>query len=355
MNRMGLFLLFVSLVVIPLTIEAHPTKNATTRAITRAITVAHTHAPARKPAKKGGSDKPIPSLDLLATQFHRANQYEAHLLYGKASAVYQKILTGLLTNAIESDHSNLSMVPREVLPYLFSSAYRLSIANSHVQYSEMIHLITTIDTFKEVDTKITDTLAFGIRLKMEDPTAISDADLSLLYWARAYNTVAWADKVTRGIIWKNYVVLPTQDIADMLARAQKDLSHGLQLRNLKWEDLHLTAKPHRLWLPVTRNSAVDTFQERGSAWLKTQPSSTIQIYSLAFKSSQLDIVARRLAIQDYDQTYQPMLYFTRLRTQKKLKEFSALHTMDEITKSSQTTLFEIPGTMVQLMRIRDSF
>ena len=103
--------------------------------------------------------------------------------------------------------------------------------------------------YKCFNSIINDVFSLIISYRQDETTLLSrDLYVELLF-SRAYNRIAWSNKLLLGTPWKNYIVLPTQDIISMLDLAIDDLEQYLEFEGVVNT---LSRQPRRLM--STRNN-----------------------------------------------------------------------------------------------------
>ncbi|MDC0977780.1 hypothetical protein OAR19_00825, partial [bacterium] len=113
----------------------------------------------------------------------------------------------------------------EVLPYAIASAYRLSIVTRKMVNSEMVYLYEQIEYYKQVNDLISKTLALISNLRLDKHLELSVAYYSHLYYARALNNLGLSYSLTKGILWKGYLVYMPADILLIMDSVEDDLLH----------------------------------------------------------------------------------------------------------------------------------
>jgi hypothetical protein len=234
-------------------------------------------------AQVGGSSKAT-----FTTAYREANQIESLRVLGTARLQYKQIVDSFL---IQSE-KGLSDEQLTQLPAAMSAAFRLSIVTARDNLSSQRSLTYQLETYEDTQILIDKLLLQILNLRKKDQ--VSRIAYETLLFARAYNRLAWAYQLSTATPWKQYVVLPFNQIAAMVRLAEQDLEQVLIL-----QELPIPAAADR-----RHEKTLQTYTEILSKRLSTLPKDSIdyRIYQLLNQEDNTELLAQIIAKRNVYQT-----------------------------------------------------
>ena len=285
------------------------------------------------------------NVEYLEKKFKTGLQHEQLRLYSDASQTYLEIAKTLLEKSKKS-----TGLDADYFPLLISSGVRLSVVTAKDMYKNMYPLVHQLESFKQVNNIIDDVFSLIIAYRQDDTTLLSrDLYVELLF-SRAYNRIAWSNKLLLGTPWKNYIVLPTQDIISMLDLAIDDLEQYLEFEGVVNT---LSRQPRRLL--STRNNDMnyefflDQYKNKMTA---------IEKQSLVFRTKELinfqsdpQLLAAIGAKRSFYQAYQIINLYRSKKSQHILSYGRTKLTYDAITNEDNQPLYNLFHDFIEKLSI----
>ena len=285
------------------------------------------------------------NLEKLEKSFKSGLQHEQLRLYNDASKVYLGLSKSILARA-----NNNKQLEQEFFPLLISAGVRLSITTAKDMYQNMYPLVHQLESFKQVNNIINDIFSLIIRYRQQDNTILPrDLYVELLF-SRAYNRIAWSNKLLLGTPWKNYIVLPTQDIIAMLGLAIDDLEQFLEFEGV----VNTLSRQSRRLLSTSRNQLdYQFFLDQYKAKFQG-----IEKASLIFRTKELinfqsdpNLLASIAAKRSFYQAYNIINYYKSKKSQYVLEEGRSRLTLTKITADENQQLYELFHDLVTKLSI----
>jgi len=188
------------------------------------------------------------NFDLL---FKKALAREKISAYDDALFAYNVILSE------SQKRLNSKTTPGEVieviLPYAIAAAYRKGIVTHRSIEGSVVKLYKQLKLYEDSDKWINEILTQISNLKFERGLEVSDKQLGLLYYARAYNKLGWSYALFNGSLWKRYVIYTPPDVLSMVDKAIEDLGQVSSIYEASY-----TAEGNLLDFTLTSTAEVST-------------------------------------------------------------------------------------------------
>jgi len=209
MNKFLPVLVFVAVLFYGFSAFAEPSFEATYNIL--GISIAQRDMPKRGP-------------ELIALM-RKGLDRESINAFAPAMQAYDQCLT-IAQSSINSGNFNKQTIDY-ILPYSIGTTYRKSIITNKSIDGSVVSLYKQLQMYEDVDKWINEVLTSTSNFKLEHDTGIQDTQIAPLFFARAYNRMAWAYSLMSGNTWKRYIVYPPSSIAAMVVKSINDLKQDL--------------------------------------------------------------------------------------------------------------------------------
>lgn len=286
-------------------------------------------------------------VDDLEDIYREGLQLEQLRLYPEARQKYLQVTKLFFKDKKQQTNHEIDS---KMLPVIIGSGVRLSIVTAKDNYHNMYQLVHQIEMFKASHTTIENVLDLVVNLRHYKQVTIPKTLYSDLLFSRAYNRIAWANKLLLGIPWKNYIVFPPQDIIGMVQLAMVDLEAYLEFQGVAQpvNSLKIKSRKERKgryrydrYLNVFQKN-IDSI-DKESLLFRTKE----LINSESNKDKLAMIEAKRAYYQGYKLTY---LYRSK-RSQTILNHAKSNYTLDAILSDKNERLFSLFNDMISLLHI----
>ncbi len=283
---------------------------------------------------------PPTALPNLEPRFREGMQLEQLRLLPQARGQYLDVARQFVRLA-ETTKSKDVVLPQ--LPAVLGSVYRLGIVTARDNYVNPHPLVYQLDTFQETQTVLDQVLIVMGELRRTYPTQVSRGMYDSLYFARAYNRIAWANKLLIGSAWKNYLVAPPADLVGMMTMAVADLDQLLLLQDLPPSIKNLP--------PGDDPYAVlnDRFFTRFSAL----PRDSLEYRALRMINFEDDPthLSRLTTKRTLNQVYGTLEFYNSAATQAVLNAAKSSYTLDRLVSKESQPLFKTFDQFVSLIGV----
>jgi len=179
-------------------------------------------------------------LNLL---FAKAKSRENLRSYADALYAYNVILARVQALVNSKNVSNTTI--RYALPYAISAAYRKSIVTHRSIEGSVVKLYEQLKLYEDAEKWINEVLTEISNVEIERGIKVSDSQLGMLYFARAYNKMGWAYALFNGNYWKRYLIYTPADTILMVDKSMEDLGrmYSIYEENFKSASGIAIAKP----------------------------------------------------------------------------------------------------------------
>lgn len=168
----------------------------------------------------------LPSPDTVA--YRKAFQIESLRIFGTSRQQYRQIVDAFLKKYEKTSVATDSMVAD--LPTALAATFRLAVVTARNNISTQRSLTYQLESYEDTQTLLDNMLALVLSLRRQDQ--VSRIAYETLFFARAYNRLAWAYQLSVATPWKQYVVLPFSQISPMLQLVGQDLEQSLLFQEL---------------------------------------------------------------------------------------------------------------------------
>lgn len=145
-----------------------------------------------------------------------------------------------------------------IFPYMIASAYRLSVATEKMIDGRMVYLYEQIESYKNADDLISQTLTNISTMRIDHQVTIPVAAYAHLYYARALTSMGMAYTLAEGSLWKKYLVYMPSDMVRIVGNAETDLRHYLLLQGIQSPTENHAVAVQQFLEMVVPQSMVDT-------------------------------------------------------------------------------------------------
>jgi len=168
----------------------------------------------------------VPTKPTLTTAYRDAYQIEAMRIFGTARTQYRQIVDTFISQT----EKGLNDEQIGQLPAAMSAAFRLAVVTARDNLSSQRSLTYQLETYEDTHILIDKLILQILNLRKKDQ--VSRIAYETLLFARAYNRIAWAYQLSTATPWKQYIVLPFNQVAAMIRLAEQDLDQGLLFQEL---------------------------------------------------------------------------------------------------------------------------
>lgn len=261
---------------------------------------------------------------LVSNSYHKGKSRELLGAYTQAVAAYSSALEQ--SQALIQSPAVTKEQLTAVFPYMLASAYRLSMATEKMIDGRMVYLYEQIESYKNTDELISQTLTNISTMRIDHQLEIPVAAYAHLYYARALTSLGMAYTLAEGTLWKKYLVYMPSDMVRIVNNAESDLRRYLFLQGIS--------------VPTQNNTlAVQSFLE------SVVPQSTVaKTLELSYYTASENVLAEALTAR-VDKGV--LVFSARLARDSKLfAEMSHCKTYEEFEKHPQTRDFVVEVKML---------
>lgn len=166
--------------------------------------------------------------------FQKAQSKEQFASYEGARTAYLEVLN-LSHKLISQDLLDQDMI-WELMPYAFASAFRLGMITPQSIQGSGLDLYKQIQMYSETQNQLDQLLSSLAVLQVEKNIKLQPQHYFLIYFARAYNKMAWAQSLIQGNTWKKYMVYLPADAVTMIDKSVEDLRQFLKFYKVDLSD-----------------------------------------------------------------------------------------------------------------------
>jgi len=286
-------------------------------------------------------------------KYREGMQLEQLRLYPQARAIYVDIAKQFV-RAADTGKSKEALVNQ--LPVVLSSVYRMGIVTARDNYYNVHPLVYQLDSFQETQTLIDQVLVIMGEFRRQG--LVSRYLYESLYFSRAFNRVAWANKLLIGTAWKNYVICPPSDVVGMVALAMADLDQLLVLQELP-PNLNALSVLYKepINKDVTRDVKerdvsqilTDRYADRFKQWSKD--SLEMRTYRLMnFEDDQINL-SRLTTKRTLNQVYGVLEFYNSQDTQQAIALGKSNYTLERILSKDNQPFFKSLEQLVSFLGI----
>ncbi len=278
--------------------------------------------------------------DDFELKYRDGMQMEQLRLFPQAKGIYIDIGRQFIRMS-ESGRPKEALVAQ--LPVVLSAVYRLGIVTARDNYYNVHPLVYQLDSFQDTQTVIDQVLIIMGELRRQG--FVGRALYESLYFSRALNRVAWANKLLIGTAWKNYVICPPTDVIGMVTMAMSDLDQLLVLQELP-PNLKLMV------IPADRDSA-QVLNEKYTDRFKqlTKDSVEMRTYRLMNFEDDPTNLARLTAKRTLNQVYGALEFYNAPETQQMIGLGKTNYTLERILSKDNQPFFKVCEQLVTLIGI----
>jgi hypothetical protein len=168
----------------------------------------------------------------MSVLYKEAYKLEKMRTYNESRTQYLKICQSFI-NSYDSAPNKKALLLE--LPLAIGATCRLSIVTGKDNYANLYQLVSQMASYKETHQIIERMINIIVEYRLARKASISKYVEGELLFARAYNRIAWANKLLISIPWKNYIVFPVNDLLGMVNVAIKDLTQQLDYDGISYE------------------------------------------------------------------------------------------------------------------------
>jgi len=282
------------------------------------------------------------STQQYESYYRFSHQLEVSYLYGQANVHYDTLIRKLTTGREKNDIK----IPRELMPLAIASAYRQSVVVAKENFSSSNKLIDEIRDFEAVNQNIDFILENITKINSQSESPIPKEAYACLFFARAYNRIAWSHKLLQSVAWKNYIVTPLDDIRGMLQQSQRDLNRFLELEGM---NTLILANPQDSEAALIEKTT-QFYIKNSAAWTGDNP--VWACYRYAFFETDKAALAKTFAKRNIGQAAAAAQYLGTDFAVKALDEAGHPMSVDQIIGQSREGIFLVSAKLVDLMGYR---
>ncbi len=271
-------------------------------------------------------------------RYFNALQLEQLKLFGQAKVIYSDQVKSFIKQA-EGSRAKDTLIPH--LPLVISAAYRLSIVNARDNYYQVHPLVHQMDSFQDVQQQLDQLIQLLGEMRRHYSHVIPRQQYESLFFARAYNRLAWANKLLVATAWKHYIVYPPSDILSMVDMAISDLDQLLQFQEFPPSLSEFSGDPQSV--------LIDRFQDRFSPLSKE--GGMYKTYSLSNGEDDPAKLSRLLAKRTINQVYATLALYRSSNTKVILEAAKQHYTLDKMLSESNQPTFKLMGDLVQTIGV----
>lgn len=281
--------------------------------------------------------KPLPRRLVPETEvrYFNAMQLEQLKLYGQARGIYLDQVKTFLRQA-EATKSKDTLIPQ--LPLVMAAAYRLAVVTARENYYQVHPLVHQMDTFQDTHQSLDALIQLLGEMRRQYAHVIPRQVYEPLFFARAYNRVAWANKLLVATAWKQYVVYPPGDIMAMVDLGISDLEQLLQFQEF----------PPSLseWGPDPQSSIADRWLTR---WGQASGKETLlyRVHALSNGEEDPSKLSRLVSKRLIQQIYGTVSLYRSAESQRTLETAKGNYTLERLLSEPNRPFFKLMGELVQ--------
>lgn len=178
--------------------------------------------------------KQMGQISEITVLFQKAQSKEQFASYEGARSAYIEVLN-LSNKLISQDLLDQDMV-WELMPYTFAAAFRLGVITPQCIQGSGLDLYKQIQMYSETQNQLDQLLSSLAALQVEKNIKLQQHHYFLIYFARAYNKIAWAQSLIQGNTWKKYMVYLPADAVTMIDKSIEDLRQFLKFYKVDLSD-----------------------------------------------------------------------------------------------------------------------
>jgi len=178
--------------------------------------------------------KQMGQISEITLLFQKAQSKEQFASYDGARTAYIEVLN-LSNKLISQDLLDQDMI-WELMPYTFASAFRLGVITPQCIQGSGLDLYKQIQMYSETQNQIDQLLSSLGTMQVERNIKLQQHHYFLIYFARAYNKIAWAQSLIQGNTWKKYMVYLPADAVTMIDKSIEDLRQFLKFYKVDLSD-----------------------------------------------------------------------------------------------------------------------
>jgi len=285
--------------------------------------------------------KPSPRRLVPDTEVRYVNalQLEQLKLYGQARNIYLDQVKTFLKQA-DATKSKDTLIPQ--LPLVMAAAYRLAVVTARDNYYQVHPLVHQLDTFQDTHHALDALIQLVGEMRRQYSHVIPRQLYEPLFFARAYNRVAWGNKLLVATAWKQYVVYPPADIMAMVDLGMGDLEQLLQFQEF----------PPSLaeWGPDPQSSITDRWLTR---WGQSGGKETLLYRVNALSNGEDDPtkLSRLVAKRTIQQIYGTLALYRSPDSQRTLDTARGNYTLERLLSESNRPYFKLMAELVQTIGV----
>ncbi len=230
------------------------------------------------------------------------------------------------------------------LPVVLSAVYRMGIVTARDNYYNVHPLVYQLDSFQDTQTVIDQVLTIMGDLRRQG--LVGRSLYESLYFSRAFNRVAWANKLLIGTAWKNYVICPPTDVIGMMSMAMLDLDQLLVL-----QDLPPSLKA--MAIPTKDKDPAQMINDRYADKFKQLPKDSLEMKMYRFMNFEEDPanLARLTSKRTLNQVYGVLEYYNMPETQQMIALGKTNYTLERILSKDNQPFFKVYEQLVTMIGI----
>jgi hypothetical protein len=278
--------------------------------------------------------------DEFESRYRDGMQMEQLKLYPQARAHYLDVSRQFIRIS-ESGRSKDNLVVQ--LPAVLSAVYRLGIVTARDNYFNVHPLVYQLDSFQDTQAIMDQVLIIVGDLRRQYPASVTRTMYESLYFARAYNRVAWANKLLQGTAWKNYIIAPPADLVGMMAMAVSDLDQLLLFQDLP---------PSLKGFSTDKDPSV-ILADRYTQRFVSMPKDGVELRTYRLMNVEEDPtnLGRLTAKRTLNQVYGVIEFYNSPGTQATLAMAKSNYTLDRILSKDNQPFFKVFEQMVTLIGV----
>lgn len=278
--------------------------------------------------------------DDFEPKYRDGMQMEQLRLYPQAKAIYIDIGRQFIRMS-EGGRAKESLVAQ--LPVVLSAVYRLGVVTARDNYYNVHPLVYQLDSFQDTQTVIDQVLIIMGDLRRQG--LVGRSLYESLYFSRAFNRVAWANKLLIGTAWKNYVICPPTDVIGMMSMAMSDLDQLLVLQELPPNLKSLAVSKEKEPAQLLSDKYMDRFKPLAKDSLE------MRTYRLMnFEDDPVNL-AKLTSKRTLNQVYGVLEFYNAPETQQMIAFGKTNYTLERILSRDNQPFFRVYEQLVTLIGI----
>ncbi|NDC82531.1 hypothetical protein EB093_02565 [bacterium] len=284
--------------------------------------------------------KIIQPRDELELRFKDGLQLEQSRLFAQSKIQYSEIIRQYIR---ASDAGRSKEILASQLPVILASSYRLVIVTARDNYSNPHPLVVQLDSFQDAQTLID--RVFTIVGDLRKLGLVHRPVYETLYFSRAINRLAWANKLLLGAAWKNYLICPPADIVGMVYLAQTDLEQVLTFQDLPINSKALIGGKSSDLGQILSDRFLEKYKAMG------KDSAEVRAVRLMNSEDDLVLTSRVMARRTSSQIYDTLEFLDLPDTQRILAAGKSSYSLDRLLSKESEPLFKTLDHLVGLVGI----